>query len=206
MAALASYIASRALDRPTVETFARASVSPPEPAPLCPWREPESDMRLFFPQATAHRAELRILSGLRSELSQQLHRQPTGDENALRLNRIFEGENSLGAIVTRRVKGENGGIELVLAIDNEGAVRGLRLQRLREPDVAAQALQNTNWLASFAGKHAQDPWKLGEDVASVGANGQRSAEAIVDAVRSLLVLNEASVRARSASLAEAHHH
>ncbi len=205
-AAFGSYVAWRALDHSPIESVSRANAIPPEAAPLCPWREPKRDMEVFFPQATSYQAEIRILSGLRTELAQQLHRPATGDENALRLNRIYHGTTPLGAILVRRVKGENGAIELVLAVDNDGAVQGLRLQRLREPETTAKTLEDTNWLASFIGKRANDAWKIGEDVPTVAASVQPSAQAIADAVRSLLVLNVAAEHASTPSLADAHHH
>ena len=57
----------------------------PQAAPLCPWREPASDLKRFFPNATQYQPETRILSGQRLELAQRLGRVPTGDENALHL-------------------------------------------------------------------------------------------------------------------------
>jgi hypothetical protein len=161
---------------------------PPPPAPLCPWREPAADLKRFFPNATRHELEIRILSGRRQELAEQLGRTPTGDENALHVYRVYDGPTPLGVVLTRRVKGAYGAIELVLAVNPDERVSGLRLQRLREPESAANALQNPDWLHSFAGKRATDSWKLGQDVPEVAADARSSAEAIVEGVRSLLIL------------------
>src|SRR5438132_8210137 len=60
--------------------------TPPPPAPLCPWREPESDLKVFFPDATRFELETLILSGQRLELAQGLGREQTGDENALHVH------------------------------------------------------------------------------------------------------------------------
>ena len=77
----------------------------PQAAPLCPWREPESDLKRFFPNATRYEPETRILSGQRLELAERLGRVPTGDENALHLYRSYEEQSPLGTVLTRRVKG-----------------------------------------------------------------------------------------------------
>src|SRR5581483_6699073 len=109
---------------------------PPSPAPLCPWREPEADLKQFFPEADHYETETRILSGRRTELAARLGRQPTGDENALRLYRVCAGSKRVGTILTGRVKGECGAIELVVALEGD-TVRGLRLQRHRETAAVA---------------------------------------------------------------------
>jgi hypothetical protein len=161
---------------------------PPAPAPLCPWREPRDDLNRFFPGATRQELEIRILSGRRMELAEQLGRTPTGDENALQVYHVYDGPTPLGIVLTRRVKGAYGAIELVLAVNPDEGVRGLHLQRLREPEPAAGALQNPDWLRSFQGKRATDSWKLGQDVPGVIPDAQSSAKAIVEGVRSLLIL------------------
>jgi hypothetical protein len=191
---------------PSAQVFTDGKASPPEPAPLCPWREPETDMKVFFPGATAHQTETRILSGLRLELADRLGRQMTGDENALRVNRIYQNDTLLGSVLTRRVKGEYGAIELVLATDDRRGVRGLRLQRLREPETNATVLQATNWLNAFVGKRAEDAWKIGADIPQVPSEAHESAASIVSGVRSLLVLLEEAEQCQTGKLAETHHH
>jgi hypothetical protein len=139
-------------------------------------------------------------------LAQRLGRAPTGDENVLRFCRVYRDETFLGTVLTRRAKGEYGGIELVLATDTNRCVRGLRLQRLREPELIADALQNKNWLRSFAGKQADDPWRLGSDLPEVPSEARASAGAVAQGVRSLLILLAAADGAEAPSLAATHHH
>jgi hypothetical protein len=190
---------------PVPETFSDPKARPPEAAPLCPWREPELDLQRFFPGATRYETQTRILSGLRLELAQRLGRTPTGDENALHLYEVYHDGTRLGTILTRRVKGEYGGIEIVLALDTNRRVRGVRLQRLREPGSIAAAVQNTNWLAGFVDKRAEDPWRLGGDVPTVPSEAQISAAAIVDGARSLLISLATAEAAQAPRLAATHH-
>ena len=178
----------------------------PQAAPLCPWREPEADLKRWFPNATRHELETRILSGRRLELAARLGRLPTGDENALHVSRCYEEQTPLGSVLTRRVKGVYGAIELVLAVGTDGQVRGLTLQRLREPDPIAAALQNPAWLRSFDGRRSDSSWKLGRDIPDVAPEARGSAEAVIDGVRSLLILLATSEEAVLPGPVAAHRH
>ena len=180
--------------------------APPQAGPMCPWREPDADMKAFFPNADRCEVETRILSGLRVELAARLGRAPTGDENALHLYRIRQETNTLGTVLTRRVKGTHGAIEIVLAVGPEERVRGVRLQRLREPESIAAAIQNPEWLRAFEGKQANDSWKLGTDIPEVSSEAHDSATAIVEGVRSLLILMTATGQSNVTVPAAAQHH
>jgi hypothetical protein len=175
-------------------------------APLCPWREPTADLRSFFPSATRYEAETHILSGLRIQLSQLLGRAPTGDENALHIYRIYDLQTPLGMVLTQRVKGAYGAIELVLGVDLAGRVCGVRLQRNRELESVAAALQRSEWLGTFIGKTANDGWQLGEDIPAVAEEARLSADAIVQGARSLLILLRAANDPHSRNLIAKPHH
>ena len=156
-----------------------------EAAPMCPWRQPEADMRAFFPGATGYRTETLILTNHLRELQKRLGRRPTPDENPLYVHRVLQGSQQIGSVLVRRVKGEFGAIEIVLAV-KDGTVAGLRLQRLREPAPIAQAL-NSSWLHSFVGKTVGSSW---QDAPPVPAAARVSAAAVVEGARSLLILHE----------------
>ena len=205
LAAGAALVARRVSERISSEVVSVSSIKTPEAAPLCPWREPESDLKVFFPGATRYAVETRILSGMRLELSKQLGRTPTGDENALRVYRVYHYAELVGSVLTRRVKGEHGGIELILAVDTKEIVRGLRLQRLREPAAISSALDNPSWLDLLAGKRASDPWQFDADISPVSKEAQPSAQAILEGARSSLILLAAAERAPTATVTQTHH-
>jgi hypothetical protein len=175
-------------------------------APLCPWREPTQDLKSFFATATRYEAETHILSGMRLQLVSSLGRLPRGDENALHIYRIYAQQIPLGVVLTQRVKGAYGAIELVLGVDPDGKVCGVRLQRNREPDSVATVLQRPEWLGSFVGKQATDPWKLGEDIPAVGEEARISADAIAQGARSVLVLLQAANHSNAGNLNLKPHH
>jgi len=160
-----------------------------EPPALCPWRTPDADMQAFFPGANGWRTETRILSGRRLELVERLGRAPELDENSLRTYRVLQGDVSVGSVLTRRVKGEHGAIELVLALDKEHRVCGLRLQSMREPEAVSRRIEDPTWLSAFRGRDARSDWRLGQAVPEVPTEARPSAERIVEGVRSLLVLD-----------------
>jgi hypothetical protein len=190
----------------TSEEVFQGRTKPTEPAPLCPWREPEKDLKELFPKATRYEVETRILSGLRTELTHRLGRAPTGDENALRLYRVYNGTTVLGTVLTRRAKGEYGAIELVLATDANGRVSGVRLQRLREPEPIARVLEDPSWQLSLQGKDAESSWQLGQDVPQVPPEAQASARALLDGARSLLILLATAENHGAHRLTAEHHH
>lgn len=173
-------------------------------APLCPWRNPPEDLKSIFPTATRYEAQTHILSGHRTELSGLLGRQPRGDENALRVYRIYNQQIPLGVVLTQRVKGAYGAIELVLGVDQDGRVRGLHLQRHREPGSVAATLQQSEWLGTFVGKQAGDAWQLGEDIPQVPKEVRFSADAIVKGARSMLILLQVAKESTN-SISKPHH-
>ena len=155
---------------------------------LCPWREQERDRRQFFPTATDVREETLILSGRRLEVARRLGRQSTAEENALKVYRILRRGQGIGSVVARRVRGESGVIELLLAVDTTGDIVGARVQRLREPTATAQVLQSDRWLGAFVGKNSASAWELGADIPAVPPVVRPSAEAVTGAAHTLLVL------------------
>jgi len=206
LAAVLGVVGWRLAQSSTPETLVETQVRPPEAAPLCPWREPQADLQRLFPTATRHETETRILSGHRLELTQRLGRAPTGDENALHLYRIYHDNTPLGTIVTQRVKGAYGAIELVLAADTSLRVCGLLLQRLREPEPIARALQNPDWLHSFNGKDTDADWQLGRGIPGVPPEAASSAQAVVAGARAAMILLATADEALPPPSAQPHHH
>lgn len=177
---------------------------PPPAAPLCPWRQPDRDLQAFFPTATGCERETRILSGLRLELAERLGRPPTGEENSLPLYRVQGPGGRIGTILVRRVKGEYGAIEIVVAVDADGKVRGVRLQRLREPKAIADALADPAWLGSFRGQTAISAAESARELSVVPPAARISGQAVVDGVRGVLVLLAAAEKSGLSAAHTAH--
>ena len=194
----------------STETVFEPKITVKEAAPMCPWREPDSDMKRFFPAANRRQTEVRILSGARLELEKRLGRPVAPEEQAFYLNQIYEGRELLGTILTKRVKGEFGAIEIVLAVNPRGEVSGVKLQRMREPRATAEFLENPAWLGRYAGKGADQIVMASENgVAGAPVGAKISALAIEKGIQSMLILLEAAERHGAGTarvgVGEAHH-
>jgi hypothetical protein len=162
---------------------------------LCPWRNPEADLKQFFTASDTTRDETLVLSGFRPAIAQRLGHPPVGGDSVLKVHRVLRNGAVIGAILTRNVRGESGVIELVLGVDTAGCVVGARLQRLREPDDVARALQSSTWLGAFRGKTAASEWRLGRDLPDVPSAARPSAAEIAEGARTVLVLLDVGKKA-----------
>ena len=172
-------------DRLETITFTRPLVSS---APgLCPWRDPKGDLRAFFPGADRYQTRLLALSGLRLPILKRLGPGASLEDNTLQSFPVFQGSVPQGAVLVQRAAGEYGAMEIVVGVDTSGRVRGVRLQRMREPDAVAQALMDPAWLASLRGKTAGDAWRLGADLPDRPASARDSARLVALTVRGLLI-------------------
>ena len=108
--------------------------------------------------------------------------------------------------MTQRVKGAYGAIELVLAADTSLRVCGLLLQRLREPEPIARALQDPDWLHSFNGKDTDADWQLGRGIPDVPPEAASSAQAVVAGARAAMILLATADEALPPPSAQPHHH
>lgn len=160
-----------------------------EGAPMVPWRDPAGDIARWFPGANRGETEIRILSALRPELAQRLGRPPTAEENALHLHRVLRDTHLLGEVATRRVKGESGAVELSVALDSDRKLRGVRIQRTREPAMVAAAIGET-WLDSFRGLLVDNPETWRERVGVLPPPAQGTAQAVANGIRDVLILRE----------------
>lgn len=183
------------LSDPSSETVFEPEIAPIEAAAFCPWRQPEADLARFFPGATTSKLEPAILSGQLAELMEALGRPLAPEENPLRRHRVWKQDELLGFVLTHRLRGEHGAIEVVLAVDQAGRVRGVNLQRMREPAPIAAALSDPAWLAAFEGRSVTNDWRPGTDLPEVIPAARVSAAAIVEGVHGLLVLNAAADQA-----------
>lgn len=195
-ASLAGVVAAFAIPRltaPPVLEVVDASASAlakkyDAPSGLCPWRNPVSDMKAFFPSATSSREEFLALSRYTTEIERKIRRKPTGEETGVQIHRIFNGEEAIGAVAARRVKGESGAIEAVLAIDKSNRVVGVKIQRMREPEAVAKILKNQGYLDFFKGKTVESDWLCHCDQVEISPKALKSVDAVQGALHTLMVL------------------
>ena len=156
-------------------------------APMCPWRDPEGDLKTLFPGADSYKQETLILSAVRVEIQKRLGTGAGPETNALYVYRVSQGAMPRGVILVRRTSGEYGAIEAVVGRDADGKIVGVRIQRHREPPQIAAALTDAHWLGAFVGKTDANAFRVGGDLPAVPPAAQKSADALAQCIRALLI-------------------
>ncbi len=157
-------------------------------ASLCVWRKPDEDIRQFFPGAETYRTDIKEPGAKREAIEKRIGAKLDSDESEFKIYRILKGGKSIGTIMTHLGKGQFGAIEVVVAIENYGKVKGVRIQRDREK--ARAALRGAAFLGQFAGKTSKDPLTVGKDIRTAAEGAEQSSQIIAFSVKKLLVLLE----------------
>jgi hypothetical protein len=158
---------------------------------VCPWRDPDGDLRRYFPTARDWRSERRSLAARWRLLRDRLGRAPAPEDALLdRCLLLDVRRQPAGRVLLRRVRGEDGAIELVAAVDVDGRVKGVRVQRDREAPDAAALLHADRWLARFRGLRAAEWPGEAAVLRGVPAGARASARAVAEGVRTLLILDD----------------
>jgi hypothetical protein len=155
-------------------------------AALCVWRKPDQDIKEFFPGADTYKTEFKKPSKAEiSTIEKRIGRPLDPDENEFKFYRILKGDKQVGTILTHLGKGQFGAIEIVVALDNAGKVKGAAIQRDREKKRAE--LRSDAFMGQFRGKDKNDPIKVGNDIKPV-AGAEKSSDTVAFSVKKLLVL------------------
>jgi hypothetical protein len=159
---------------------------------MCPWRKPDRDMALFFPGATSYRTDVLALSSIRQRILERMGPAGRLDSLALDVHQVLRQGKVVGSVLVRRAAGPHGAIEVVTAIDQEGKVAGVSIQRQREPEEVARWITSHDWLKSFEGKSAES--LVLSPRAPVSPQASEAATTIQKTVRSLLIEFEEAER------------
>jgi hypothetical protein len=187
---------------PKQESAARPGV---EVSPVCPWRDPQRDLAALFPSATNYLADARVVSRMTAEIVKRLGRQMTPDENPLRIFRAQADGRTVGAVLLTRVRGEHGGVEVVIGVSTNGDIRDVRIQSHREPEAVAREITSDKFLRAFKGKSFSSRLHLADDLPELSAEARPTAQAIADGVRSQLIVRSFADGFNSPTDAHAHH-
>lgn len=193
LAGAAGFIGYRLLRTPAGEQIETIGVDRPlrgGPS-MCPWREPELDMKAFFKGAESYRTDVLVLSHHRLEILKRLGPGSRLESNALYAHRVLHAGAVIGTVIVRRISGPHGAIEIVAAIDPAGKIAGVRIQRHREPQAVGSAITSPVWLSSFRGVGPESDIRT----PNVSASAEEAAKSIEAAVHSILI--ELSVVERS---------
>jgi len=157
-------------------------------AALCVWRKPDEDIKKFFPGADTYKTEVKKPSkSQKAAIEKRLGAKLDSDEQEFKIYRIIDNKKTIGTILTHLGKGQYGAIEIVTALDNDGKVKGVGIQRDREKKRAE--LRSDKFLGQFKGKTVKDPVKTGKDIKAV-PGAEKSSETVAFSVKKLLIIND----------------
>jgi len=185
---VAVFVAVRSQDDQVPISLLRADSTPQNETPgMCPWRSPKADMQAFFPSSMRYEQRMLIFSDLRMDITKALGPKIPIDANGIYIYPVYDGKSRIGTIIPQRFPGEYGVIEYVAAFDPAGKIVGVKVQRLREPDATAKAIESTSWLGAFDGRDMKSGFVLGTDIPKVDPAASTTAQAFVDSVRRLTI-------------------
>jgi hypothetical protein len=159
-------------------------------AAICVWRKPDADIKAFFPGAQSYRTDLKPVGARRAAIERAIGARLDPDEGDFKFYRILAGDRVVGTVLTHLGKGRYGAIEVVIALDAAGQVKGVKLQVVREPNGIKRQLTGDGFLGQFAGKRAGDPIQVGRDIRPVPGADQSSAT-VAFSVHKMLIVHQA---------------
>jgi hypothetical protein len=149
----------------------------------CDWLRPDSDMRQLFPEADDYHPVYKRPFEKREQIESRLGYKLWGWENLIRYYTIMKGDRRIGTIYVHLTPDNT---QVVVAITNEGAVKGVLLQRYYGPH--REEFSNQKFLGQFRGKTLADPFVVGKDVTPACPELESASTGLTLTVRKLLVL------------------
>jgi len=141
---------------------AAALLAAPRPAAAdgaCDWRRPDSDMRQLFPEADDYHPVYKRPFEQRDLIESRLGYKLWEWENLIRYYTIMKGDRRIGTIYVHLTTDR---VEVVVGITNEGAVKGVLVQRYLGGH--REEFNGPKFLDQFRGKTLADPFVLGKDL------------------------------------------
>jgi hypothetical protein len=152
----------------------------------CPWRDAETDLTNWFAGATRFVVQDVVLSGKRLQLQERLGRPVRPEEMALHCYPVLSNEVQIGAVLTRRLKGEHGAIELALALGPDRRIQHFKVQRIREPTEVVVGLSNCDLEGQLQNKSFED--EIVFNCARLSPGAKVLSDNLANEVKALLIL------------------
>jgi hypothetical protein len=148
----------------------------------CDWLRPDSDMRQLFPEADDYHPIYKRPFEQRDVIEKRLGYKLWGWENLIRYYTIMKGDRRVGTIYVHLTPDNT---QVVVAINNDGSVRGVLLQRYSGSHRAE--LSSPKFLDQFRGKKATDSFTIGKDLKPACPQLESISSGLALTVRKLLV-------------------
>lgn len=171
------------------ETIFEPTIKTIETQTPCPWSNAETELTNWFPGATGYSVQDVALSGKRLELQRRLGRPLLPEDMELHSYAVSSNGSVIGTVLTRRIKGEHGAIELALALDSASRIEHFKIQSCREPTEIINALKEVHLESRLQHKTVQDDFAF--DFHDIPGSAHKIALQLTEAVKTLLILQEA---------------
>jgi len=129
-------------------------------AALCAFRNPDRDVYVLFPEATAYQSVTKVLnSEIQKKTEEFLGQSLDFDEDGEHtFYLILKGENVIGIIRPHAERGRYGIVEMVWAFTLDGKIIDFIIQRSRER--GTRKLKSEDFHRQFKGKSLNDPFTI----------------------------------------------
>ncbi len=151
-------------------------------AAACDWRRPDSDIKRLFPAADDYHPVYKRPFQQRDVLEARLGYHLAGWEDLIRYYTIMKGDQKIGTIYVHLTPDST---ELVVGFTNDGAVKGVLIQRYQGSH--KEMLESPRFLDQFNGKTLAAPFAVGKDIKLACPELETASAAIALTVRKLLV-------------------
>jgi hypothetical protein len=176
---------SRAIAGAAAALVVAALGAAPRPAHAlgaCDWRRPDQDIRRLFPGADDYHPIYKRAFQLRDTIEPRLGYRLAGWEDLIRFYQIMKDDRRVGTIYVHLTPD---GTEIVVGITNEGAVKGVLIQKYQGN--LKDQLESPQFLGQFAGKTLAAPFEVGKDIKAACPALESPCAAVALTVRKLLV-------------------
>lgn len=167
---------------------------PPLQADVCVWRDPERTMQRIFPNARDYRTVTVKMTPGSIAAIERLLGEPLDESEKVEFNFYevvgeVEGKpKTIGTIMALAGKGEYGAIEVVIGVNNNGAVVGAYIQRSRER--VTRALQSPEFLKQFVGKRKDDGFAVGAEIRPASPEAESASRIVAFVIKKMLIFYE----------------
>jgi len=147
---------------------------------------PGRQLKQTYPQATRFTSQQATLnSGQIERIEQALNARLTPDDRRLTFYPAYKGDQKIGMVIFVDETGENGLIEIGVAINQDGKITAVKILDHRE----SGAIKKEEFLRQFVNKSIQDIPQMEEQI-SLQPNAVEASRAVIRGVKKALLLKQ----------------
>jgi hypothetical protein len=148
----------------------------------CDWRRPDQDIQRLFPGADDYHPVYKRAFQRRDEIEAVLGYKLAGWEDLIRFYQIMKDDRRVGTVYVHLTPD---GTEVVIGFTNEGAIKGVLLQKYLGN--RKDQLEGARFLGQFVGKTLHSGFEVGKDLKAPCPELEGPSNGIALTARKLLV-------------------